>query len=243
MPLPIEDYGLIGNAHTAALVGRDGSIDWLCVPRFDSAACFAALLGKPEHGRWLLAPAADVRRVERRYRPETLILETDFETAGGSARVTDFMPAGDPSCNVVRIVEGLAGRMAMRMQLILRFGYGADVPWVRRIDDRMGGTAGPDTVELTTQVEVRGEGLTSVAEFDLAQGERAVFVLSHRASHEPGCAALDADAALAATEQWWREWCGRCAHQGRWREPVMRSLITLKALTYLPTGGIVAAPT
>jgi GH15 family glucan-1,4-alpha-glucosidase len=243
VPLRIEDYALIGNAHTAALVGRDGSIDWLCVPRFDSAACFAALLGEPKHGRWLLAPAQAPRATRRRYRKDTLILETDFETASGSVRVTDCMPMAQSHCAVVRVVEGLQGRVRMHMELIMRFDYGAIVPWVRRGGHGLIATAGPDTLELSTGVDVRGRDFTTVAEFEIGSGERLPFVLSHRASHRSSAPLLAADAALAATERWWHDWSSRCRYAGPWRDDVMRSLITLKALTYLPTGGIVAAPT
>ncbi len=243
MPLAIEDYALIGDCHTAALVGRDGSIDWLCLPRFDSGACFAALLGTPEHGRWLIAPAAEAPRVRRRYRDGTMILETEFETQAGAVRVTDFMPLSQDRCDVVRIVEGLRGRVAMRMELVIRFDYGSIVPWVRRIEDALVATAGPNTLELRTPVATRGEDLKTVADFDAAAGERVAFALNYHASFETAPPALDPDQALAETEKAWREWSDRCAYQGRWRETVVRSLTTLKALTYGPTGGIVAAAT
>ncbi len=243
MPLPIEEYALIGDCHTAALVGRDGSIDWLCLPRFDSGACFAALLGSPEHGRWLLAPVAAVRRTERRYRTGTLILETDFETDDGAVRVIDCMPLSNERWDVVRIVEGLRGRVAMHMELVLRFDYGSIVPWVRRVDDTLLATAGPDTVELHTPVETRGEHMKTLASFEVGVGERVPFVINYRPSHTDIQPAIDAEQAVADTEEHWRLWSDRSTYQGRWREPVMRSLITLKALTYQPSGGIVAAPT
>jgi len=243
MPLRIEDYGLIGDLRTAALVGSDGSIDWLCVPRLDAGACFAALLGTPENGRWLLAPATQVRQVRRRYRPGTLILETDFETADGRARVIDLMPPDGGNCHVIRIVEGLEGRVAMRMELVVRFDYGAVVPWVRRVERGVMATAGPDTLELQTPVATRGEDLRTLAEFDIARDQRVPFVLTYRASHDPPQTDIDPERSLQGTEKWWQEWSARCTFQGRWREPVMRSLVTLKALTYAPTGGIVAAPT
>ena len=185
MALPIEDYALIGDCHTAALVGRDGSIDWLCLPRIDSGACFAALLGGPAHGRWLIAPAGDLRNVRRRYRDGTLVLETDFETDAGAARVVDFMPLSADRRDVIRIVEGLRGRVAMRMELVIRFDYGAVVPWVRRVDDALLATAGPHTLELRTLVDHRGENLKTVAAFEVSEGERAEFALSYRPSHEP----------------------------------------------------------
>jgi GH15 family glucan-1,4-alpha-glucosidase len=243
MPLPIEEYALIGDCHTAALVGRDGSIDWLCFPRFDSGACFAALLGEPAHGRWLIAPAAAVRSTRRKYRDGTLILETEFETDEGAVRIIDCMPLSNERWDVVRIVEGLSGRVPMRMELIIRFDYGSIVPWVRRSGDVLLATAGPDTLELHTEVAVRGENMKTVAEFHVSKGERTPFVLNYRLSHEATEGAIDADQALAATERAWRKWSERCIDQGRWHDAVMRSLITLKALTYAPTGGIVAAPT
>jgi GH15 family glucan-1,4-alpha-glucosidase len=243
MPLPIEDYALIGDRHTAALVGRDGSIDWLCFPRFDSGACFAALLGQPGHGRWLIAPVAEPRGTRHSYRDGTLILETEFETDDGAVRIIDCMPLSDERWDIVRIVEGLRGRVAMRMELIIRLDYGSIVPWVRRSGDTLLATAGPDTLELRTSVEVRGENMKTVAEFHVSKGERTPFALNYRPSHEAPQQAVDPEQALAATDNKWREWSGRCTYQGRWREAVVRSLITLKALTYAPTGGIVAAPT
>ncbi len=244
MPLPIEAYALIGDTRTAALVGNDGSIDWLCLPRFDSPACFAALLGEPRHGRWLLAPSDPVRRTRRRYREATLILETEFETQEGVVRVTDCMPLGkNQHCRVLRVVEGLAGEVAMRMELVIRFDYGSVVPWVQRSGHALTATAGPDTLELRTPAHVYGEDQTTRAEFVVRQGERVPFVLSYRASHLRAQTGISAKAALEATEKWWRGWSARCTYAGPWREPVLRSLITLKALTYQPTGGIIAAPT
>lgn len=243
MPLPIEDYALIGDCHTAALVGRDGSIDWLCLPRFDSGACFAALLGGPGHGRWLIAPAAEVHGVRRRYRDGTLILETEFETNEGAVRIIDCMPLSNERWDVLRIVEGLRGRVAMRMELIIRFDYGSIVPWVQRSGDTLLATAGPDTLELHTEVAVHGENMKTVAEFSVSKGERTHFALNYRPSHEATQQAIDPEQTLTATENNWRKWSERCTFQGRWRDAVVRSLITLKALTYAPTGGIVAAPT
>jgi GH15 family glucan-1,4-alpha-glucosidase len=243
MALPIEDYGLIGDCHTAALVGRDGSIDWLCFPHFDSRACFAALLGDPGHGRWLLAPAEVTRSVQRRYREGTLILETDFETDQGAVRVIDCMPVRDGRADLIRIVEGLRGIVTMRMELVIRFDYGSIVPWVRRRDGALQATAGPDTLELRTAVAVHGENMTSVAEFSVREGERVPFSLNYRSSHESTQPAVDPERALDSTQRLWLKWSGHCAAVGPWREAVVRSLITLKALTYKPTGGIVAAPT
>ena len=243
MPLPIEDYALIGDCHTAALVGRDGSIDWLCLPRFDSGACFAALLGGSEHGRWLIAPSATITAVRRRYRNDTLVLETDFETGEGAVRIVDCMSRAKHRRDVLRIVEGLRGRVSMRMELVIRFDYGSIVPWVRRSGDVLVATAGPDTLELRTGIAVRGENLKSVAEFDIGEGERIPFALNYRHSHEAPAQAVDPEQALAATEREWREWSAGCKYEGRWRDAVVRSYITLKALTYAATGGIVAAPT
>jgi GH15 family glucan-1,4-alpha-glucosidase len=243
MPRAIEDYALIGGCHTAALAGRDGSIDWLCFPRFDSGACFAALLGEPRHGRWLIAPAGAVQATRRRYREDTLILETDFETDEGAVRVTDSMPLTDERWNLVRMVEGLRGEVAMRMELIMRFDYGWVVPWVHKRGQTLVATAGPDTLELHAGVPTHGKKLTTVAEFNVRSGQRVPFVLNYRRSHEASAPAIDPRQALEATERSWRQWSDRCTYKGRWRDAVMRSLITLKALTYAPTGGIVAAPT
>ncbi|MBZ0134083.1 MAG: glycoside hydrolase family 15 protein [Rhodocyclaceae bacterium] len=243
MPLPIEDYALIGDCHAAALVGRDGSIDWLCLPRFDAGACFAALLGGPEHGRWLVAPAAAAKSVRRRYRDGTMILETDFETDEGAVRVIDCMPLSDERWDVLRIVEGLRGRVDMRMELVIRFDYGSIVPWVRRPDHTLLATAGPDTLELHTPISVRGENMKTVAEFRISAGERTHFSLNYRSSHEATQQPIDAFQALENTEREWRAWSGRCIYKGPWSDAVTRSLITLKALTYAPTGGLVAAPT
>ncbi len=240
----LEDYGLIGDLNTAALVSRDGSIDWLCLPRFDSDACLAALLGTPANGRWLLAPADPIRRASQRYRENTLILETEFETDSGVVRLTDFMPPADERHDIVRFVEVLRGRVRLRMELIVRFDYGEAVPWVRRSDD--GATrfvAGPNALVLHTDVPLHGKDLATCAEFELSAGERREFVLAWFPSHENAPAAIDSHAALASTERFWRDWCARCTYRGKWHDAVIRSLITLKALTYLPTGGIIAAPT
>ena len=240
----IEDYGLIGDLQTAALVGRNGSIDWLCFPRFDSGACFAALLGDEDNGRWLLAPAGEVRRVERRYREHTLVHELDFHTDEGSVRVIDFMPLRGVDPDVVRIVEGLAGEVRMRMQLVIRFDYGWIVPWVRRIAEGARiAIAGPDALALQAPVELYGENFTTVAEFTVAAGERVPFTLTWFPSHHEAPAPIDPEQALEDTCDFWREWAGTCTYNGHWREPVIRSLMVLKAMTYAPTGGIVAAPT
>jgi GH15 family glucan-1,4-alpha-glucosidase len=241
----IEDYGLIGDCETAALVGRDGSIDWLCWPAFASDACFAALLGGHEHGRWLIAPAGEVTKTSRRYRDDTLILETRFETADGVVELIDFMPPRGNASDVVRLVHGVSGRVKLRMQLVIRFGFGADVPWVKKSADGSALLAicGPDMTVLRTPVATRGEDLTTVADFEVGEGETIPFVLTYGPSHLPAPAPIDPVLALQETESFWREWSARCSYEGEQRDLVMRSLITLKALTYGPTGGIVAAPT
>jgi GH15 family glucan-1,4-alpha-glucosidase len=239
----IEDYALIGDCLSGALVGRDGSIDWLCWPRFDSGACFAALLGGPEHGRWQIAPAGEVRSARRRYRDDTLILETDFEVDDGAVTVIEFMPPRGEAPDIVRIVEGRRGAVPMRLELIIRFDYGSIVPWVRRIESGISAIAGPDMLRLVTPVELRGKDLRTVADFTIGEGQRIPFVLTWYPSHHREPQYVTAEQALEDTESWWREWSARCTYQGPWREAVLRSLITLKAMTYAPTGGIVAAPT
>jgi GH15 family glucan-1,4-alpha-glucosidase len=242
--LRIEDYALIGDCETGALVGRNGSIDWLCWPRFDSPACFAALLGSRQHGHWQITPADPQPRVQRRYLPDTLVLETQFETNEGSLALIDFMPVGEIGSDLVRIVVGKSGSVPMRMELVLRFDYGASVPWVSRLPDgRLRAIAGPDMVLLTAPVKPRGQDLTTVAEFDIHAGERLCFVLMHAVSHLEPPPAIDPEAALGRTVRHWRQWAGRCSVAGEYAEPMRRSLLTLKALTYAPTGGIVAAPT
>jgi GH15 family glucan-1,4-alpha-glucosidase len=243
MPLRIEDYALIGDCQTAALVGRDGSIDWLCVPRFDSPACFAALLGTPENGRWLVAPRGGGLAKRRAYRDGSLVLDTEFETESGAVRVTDFMPVRDGVPNLVRRVEGLRGRVDMGMELVIRFDYGSVVPWVRRSDGGVSAIAGPDRLILRTPVETRGENLTTVAEFPVEAGQVVSFTLTWHPSYRPEPPAVDAEAALGETESWWRNWSANCTYRGPYRDAVLRSLVTLKGLTYLPSGGIVAAPT
>jgi len=243
MPSRIEDYGLIGDCETAALVARDGSIDWLCWPRFDSDAVFAALLGSRDNGRWLIAPR-DEARVTRRYRSPTLVLETRFETPDGAAVLIDFMPPRGRSSRIVRIVKGERGSVAFHTELVLRFGYGAIVPWVSRLDGGLlRAVAGPDMVVLHTPVAVRGENLTTVGEFTVSAGDSVPFVLAYGPSHLPPPELRDPDDALAKTQAFWEEWSAECHCSGVISGPVLRSLITLKALTYAPTGGIVAAPT
>jgi GH15 family glucan-1,4-alpha-glucosidase len=243
MASPIEDYALIGDCKSAALVARDGSIDWLCWPRFDSEACFAALLGTSEHGRWLIAPR-QTAKITRRYRPKTLVLETHFETKDGAATLVDFMPVRADNSTIVRLVIGKCGQLAMRTELILRFGYGGIVPWVTRVESgALRAIAGPDMVLLHTPVHVSGKDFTTVGEFTVARGEIIPFLLIYSPSHLPPPQAVDPTEALAETETYWREWSAKCRPAGRWTDAVKRSVMTLKALTYAPTGGIVAAPT
>jgi GH15 family glucan-1,4-alpha-glucosidase len=240
----IEDYGLIGDCETAALVGCDGSIDWLCWPAFDSEACFAALLGTPKNGRWLIAPGEAVIKSSRRYWDNTLILETQFETADGIVAVIDFMPPRGAASDIVRLVRGVRGRVKLRMELVIRFGFGADIPWVKRTDDgALLAICGQDMTVLRTPVEIRGEDMTTVAEFEVNEGQTIPFVLTYGPSHLPLPEPINPAQALQDTEDFWTEWCSHCTNEGDNRELVMRSLITLKALTYAPTGGIVAAPT
>ncbi|MGP0031450.1 MAG: glycoside hydrolase family 15 protein [Acidimicrobiales bacterium] len=246
MSLPIEDYAVIGDLHTAAIVGGNGSIDWLCVPHFDSPACFAGLLGDASHGFWQLAPAggeAAVTARRRRYREDTLVLETEFDTATGTVRITDCMPIRDSHPHVVRLVEGVAGTVDMRMDLTVRFDYGDVVPWVTAAQGMLRMTAGPDAVALWHRVEPVGQDLHTVADFSVSKGERYPFTFVWFPSHEEPPPPLDAFYAICLTESYWKEWSSRCTYGGPWREEVMRSLITLKALTYEPTGGIVAAAT
>ncbi|AHG87856.1 glycoside hydrolase 15-related protein [Gemmatirosa kalamazoonensis] len=244
MTARIEDYALIGDCETAALVSRTGSIDWLCWPRFDSGAVFAALLGRPENGRWHLAPADAGARSTRRYREGTLILETEFETADGAVTLVDFMPPRGTTSDLVRMVVGKRGRVAMHMELVLRFGYGALVPWVSRLPDgALRAIAGPDMVVLRTEVPVRGESLTTVADFEVGEGETRSFVLAYGPSHLDPPNHCEPQSALADTQTFWNDWDARCTYDGDWKEAVRRSLVTLKALTFRPTGGIVAAPT
>jgi GH15 family glucan-1,4-alpha-glucosidase len=235
MPSRIEDYGLIGNCQTAALVSRDGSIDWLCLPRFDSAACFAALVGTPDNGRWQIAPADPSPRITRQYRDSTLILETTFETEQGTATVIDFMPLSDGTSDLVRLVVGQHGRLDFRTDLVIRFDCGISVPWVSQLEDESGlqAIAGPDLLVLRTPVRLHGEDLHTVGEFSVARGETVPFVLSHGPSYRPRPNTMDPQLALARTETFWRDWSARCPPIGPWSEAVKRSLLTLKALTYI----------
>ena len=244
MSLPLEDYALIGDCETAALVSRHGSIDWLCWPRFDSGACFAALLGKADHGRWLIGPADQDARITREYRSNTLILETRHETAEGVVTVVDFMPPRGRNSDIVRLVRGERGAVRMKTELVLRFDYGRTVPWVTRLSKTtLRAIAGPEMVILYTPVPLRGVDLTTVGEFTIEAGQSIPFVLTHGPSHLEAPEPVDAARALQATERFWREWCRHADSSGEWEEAVTRSLIGLKALTYAPTGGIVASPT
>jgi GH15 family glucan-1,4-alpha-glucosidase len=244
MSAPIEDYAIIGDCETVALVSRAGSIDWLCWPRFDSGACFAALLGTPDHGRWLIEAVHGKAVVSRRYQPNTLVLETEIETADGAVTVIDFMPPRGRNSDIVRLVRGTRGRLRLRTELVLRFDYGRTVPWVNHLEDgTFRAIAGPDMVLLHTPVRLKGQDLRHVAEFDVAAGATVPFVLTHGASHMPPPDAIDPESSLGDTREFWTDWTSRSAPCGEWTEAVTRSLITLKALTYAPTGGIVAAAT
>lgn len=246
MSLRIEDYALIGDLHTAALVGNNGSIDWMCIPRFDSPACFAALLGDENNGYWSLHPVDPVRKTHRRYRDNSLVLETSFETDEGAVTLIDFMPTGidDDPVDVVRIVRGDRGRVPMRMEACFRFDYGTVVPWVTRCDGGLRAIAGPDRLRLRAPIDMHGEDMKSCAAFVVEAGDEVPFVLTWSPSHGPERIPGDPHDLMVATEQWWERWARSCTKaSGPWHEAVMRSLITLKALTYAPTGGIVAAPT
>jgi GH15 family glucan-1,4-alpha-glucosidase len=239
----IEDYGLIGDLQTAALVNKDGSIDWACFPRFDSGACFAALLGTSDHGRWIVGPRSEAWEAGRRYRPHSLVLETDWETDTGAVRLIDFMPPRGKAPDIVRIVEGLRGEVEMSSELVVRFDYGTTVPWMRRIDDGRIAVAGPDALCFRTPVEHRGENMRTIGEFTVREGERVPFTLTWYPSNERPPDAINAEHALEETMQYWDEWADRCGYTGEWREEVLHSLVVLKSLTYAPTGGMVAAPT
>ena len=243
--MAIEDYAVIGDCTTAALVGLNGSIDWLCWPRFDSGACFAALLGHSKHGRWSIGPAAAITKASRSYINDTVVLETVFETADGSVALIDFMAMNQPDSTLVRIVEGRRGRVSMRMNLMLRFDYGSSVPWVYRLEEENGNIAiaGPNLVVLRSSVELRGEGLSTAASFDIEPQQRVTFAISYGLSHKPPPAAIHCEQALATTRSFWQQWSARCTYTGKRRDVVVRSLLTLKAMTFGETGAIVAAPT
>ncbi|HEY2124447.1 MAG TPA: glycoside hydrolase family 15 protein [Chthoniobacterales bacterium] len=239
----IEDYAFLSDTQTAALVNRDGSVDWLCLPRFDSSPCFAALIGRNQNGRWKIAPSEKVTHAQRRYRGDSLILETELETESGVVRLIDFMPPRGKNPDMVRIVEGVRGTVQMQMELIIRFDYGDTVPWVRSRNGALEAIAGPNALILRTPIETRGENLTTVAEFTIAQGDRMPFVLTWFASHHEQPREIHPEHALRDTEKYWHQWARRCDREGPWTDAVVRSLVTLKGLTYEPTGGIVAAAT
>ncbi len=239
----IEDYGFLSDTQTGALVSREGCVDWLCLPRFDSPACFASLIGQKENGRWLFSPEDKIDKLKRRYRGDTLILETEIETASGAVRLIDFMPPRGTNPDIIRIVEGVRGEVKMRMELIIRYEYGSVIPWVRKAHDGLEAIAGPDGLILRTPIETRGEDLTTVAEFIVKEGERTPFVLTWFESHKEPPRPVNAEHALRDTEEFWNDWAGKCPYSGPWKEAVVRSLLTLKGLTYAPTGGLVAAAT
>jgi GH15 family glucan-1,4-alpha-glucosidase len=239
----IEDYAIIGDTETVALVARNGSIDWMCVPRFDGGACFASLLGGHEHGRWRLHPSAQIDRVDRQYVGDTVVLETVFHTPSGSAALIDFMPIRDEDATVVRIVEGRSGTVDFMMELIVRFDYGYVVPWVKEYDSGIAALGGSDALRLSTPVELKGRDLATFSEFEVKQGERVPFVLTWFPSHKPIPDSVDPFESLEGTKQWWTDWASRCTYKGDDKDAVLRSLLTLKAMTYAPTGGIVAAAT
>ena len=241
--MKIEDYAFLSDTQTGALVGRDGSIDWLCFPQFDSGACFAALLGDRENGRWIFSPKDEITATRRRYSDGSLILETEMETESGVVRLIDFMPPRGENPDIIRIIEGVSGEVPITMELIVRFDYGRIVPWVRKCNGALEAIAGPDALVLRTPIETRGENLTTLAEFTVAKGDRVPFVLTWFASHKKPPRAINPEHALRDTKAFWREWSGKCQPQGEWHDAVVRSLITLKGLTYAPTGGIVAAAT
>ena len=244
MTQPIEDYALIGDTQTAALVGRDGSLDWLCLPRFDSGSCFAKLVGDDDHGRWLIAPEGEVIASSRRYRDRTMVLETYLTTADGTVRLTDFMPPRHHHPRVVRVVTGVAGQVRMRSELVIRFEYGQDIPWVRSTERGLHAIAGPNALSLDSPVRFEGHDMRSQATFTVSAGEEVPMVLAWHLSHEEEPFVLDVERALREAVAWWENWCGSIEEvHGDWQEPVLRSLMPLKALTYAPTGGIVAAPT
>jgi GH15 family glucan-1,4-alpha-glucosidase len=243
LSIPIEDYAMIGDCHTAALVSKQGSIDWLCLPHFDSPACFAALLGTAEHGHWSISPTEPVRSIRRCYRDGSLILETTFETESGSATLIDCMIPRTGMPELLRVVVGKRGQIRMKLELVIRFDYGSVVPWVRQTESGISAIGGPDMIRLRADVPLHNENMKTGAEFCVSEGQKVSFDLTWYPSHEREPAPVEVHAAIQKTERWWREWSDRCTYQGRWRDAVLRSLVTLKGLTFLPTGGIVAAPT
>lgn len=234
---------MIGDCHTAALVSKQGSVDWLCLPHFDSGACFAALLGTSENGHWLIAPEEPVRSIRRRYREGTLILETEFETDNGSVTLVDCMMPRNSAPELGRVVVGTKGQVKMKMELVIRFDYGSVVPWVQRTKNGISAIAGPDLIALRTKVPLHGENLKTKARFAVAKGEKVSFGLTWFPSYKKEPDPRNVEEAIRQTEKWWLDWSGRCSYRGPYRDAVLRSLIILKALTFVPTGGIVAAPT
>ncbi|MGA7219507.1 MAG: glycoside hydrolase family 15 protein [Candidatus Sulfotelmatobacter sp.] len=243
LSIPIEDYAMIGDCHTAGLVSKQGSIDWLCLPHFDSPACFAALLGKNEHGHWSISPADPVKSIRRCYREGSLVLETTFETETGSVTLIDCMVLRSEMPELLRVAKGIRGQVRMKFELVIRFDYGSVIPWVRRFDGGITAIAGPDMIRLRSDVPLVGENMKTEADFTVSEGQEISFDLTWYPSHRPEPDRVDISKALRKTEKWWREWSDRCTYKGKWRDAVLRSLITLKGLTFLPTGGIVAAPT
>jgi GH15 family glucan-1,4-alpha-glucosidase len=241
--MKLEDYGFVGDTHSGALIGRNGSLDWLCTPRFDSDACFAALLGDEKNGCWQISPREEILSAKQAYQPETMVLETIFETTSGAVRLIDFMPPRGKYRDVVRIVEGIRGTVEMELKLIIRFDYGLTVPWVKRSSEGLTAVAGPNGLVLRSEVPTFGQDLTTLAHFSVGRGDRKSFVLTWHPSHEPPPEPVHAWHSLVETQNYWHEWAGRCTYRGEWRDAVVRSLMTLKALTYAPTGGIVAALT
>ena len=239
----IEDYAFLSDTQTSALISRDGCVDWLCFPRFDSGACFASLLGNRENGHWKFFPVEEVKEIRRRYRGHTLILETEIQTASGAVRFIDFMPPRGENPDIIRIVEGLRGEVALHMELIIRLDYGKIVPWVRKRHGGLEAIAGPDGLILRTPIATHGRDLTTVAEFTVKNGERIPFVLTWFESHQAPPEPVDADHALRDTEQFWTRWSDQCQRKTHWDDAVIRSLVVLKGLTYAPTGGLVAAAT
>jgi GH15 family glucan-1,4-alpha-glucosidase len=239
----LEDYAVVGDTQTIALIGTNGSIDWLCFPRFDSGACFAALLGGPRHGCWRIAPRAPIRALRRRYRDDTMILETEYDTAEGTVRVIDFMPIRDSAPDLVRIIEGVSGRVQVEVELIIRYDYGAIVPWVRREEGRLHAVAGPDALVLATPAPLHGEDLTTISSITVEAGDRVPFTLTWHRSYEPMPESPQPEVSLVQTEAWWHEWAKRGNVEGPYADAVVRSLLVLKTLTYGPSGGIVAAGT
>jgi GH15 family glucan-1,4-alpha-glucosidase len=243
LSIPIEDYAMIGDCHTAALVSKEGSIDWLCLPHFDSPACFAALLGTADNGHWSISPAEPIRAIRRQYREGTLILETEFETEGGSVVLVDCMLPRQDQPELLRQVVGKKGQVRMKLELIIRFDYGAVLPWVIQIENGISAIAGPDMVRVSSDVPLQGANMKTLAEFIVSEGKKVSFEMGWFPSHESEPKPVKVEAAIRKTEKWWREWSDRCTYKGKWRDAVLRSLITLKGLTFLPTGGIVASPT